>query len=111
MSAEEPCGPMILREKPRTSLVDRLAFAIPEDASAEDIASAADWIKFYGGVVKYADRDGLLVTSGDPDDLYHEWITTASLIVLDEHGQFTEGCYGIGMADHYLIEPTTEADL
>lgn len=102
---------MILREKPKDQLVDHAAYALTEDATLADYQACADWVRFYGGVVKYVDEDGLLVTAGHGDDghRYVEWISAPALVVhTPEFGdEFSN--FGHSMHEYYLIEPTEEA--
>lgn len=97
-------GPVILREKPRTELADRPAYLLHEDNDdRESYEAAADWVRFYGGTVKYVDHEGLLIASYDEDGCYHEWIEAPALITYwPEHNEFST--YGTGMTEHYVAE-------
>lgn len=100
----EPRGPVVLREKPTTELVDRPAYALHEDdGNREAYEAAADWVRFYGGEVKYVDHEGFLVTHAEDEDRYHEWFTAPALITYwPEHNQFTQ--YGYSMHQNYVAD-------
>lgn len=103
--SESARGPIVLREKPRTELVDLPAYALPADSTDADFFGAAAWVTQRGGQVKCCDSEGLLVVSTYPDgDRYHEWVGGGSLLTHNaETNEFT--VYGHSMADHYLAEP------
>lgn len=112
MIDQEPRGPVILCEKPRSQLVDREAYALPRDATKADFFGAAEWVERRGGQVKVCDAEGLLVVSTYTDgDRYHEWVGPDSLLMHDEStNEFT--VYGHSMTDHYLATPpSTPADM
>jgi hypothetical protein len=96
-------GSIVLKEKPRTDLVDLPAYALPEDSTDGDFFGAAAWVTQRGGQVKCCDSEGLLVVSTYPDGgRYHEWVGDDSLLIHDtETNEFT--VYGHSMADHYVI--------
>lgn len=86
---EEISGALLLKQVPDKALKDRVAYALPEEASPEQIKAAVNWLESSGCTdeIVYQDENGFLTRRFDPSYGYtYEFMQGPCLIVLRQDG-------------------------